>query len=194
MAKLKPRTVLYRRKAQQKTDYKRRLKLLESRQLRLVIRFTNQKIIAQVVKFETKGDKVLVALDSSALKEAGWNYSFKNFPAAYLFGIMVAKEAVKKGHKDAILDTGFNSPLKKSKTYAFLKGVIDGGMNVPHGDKDIFPSEDMLSGKHINEYANAIKSNKQEYESKFSKYLGNNSAPDKIAEVFKNVKVKLIGK
>lgn len=194
MAKLKPRTVLYRRKAQQKTDYKRRLKLLESRQLRLVVRFTNQKIIAQIVKFETKGDKVLTALESTALKTVGWNYSFKNFPAAYLFGIMFAKEAIKKGHKSAILDTGFNSPLKKSKAYAFLKGVVDGGMEVPHGDDGIFPSEDMITGKHIHEYATAIKSDKQKYEHKFSKYLSSNNNPEKIAECFKNVKVKLIGK
>ncbi|MBI4983282.1 50S ribosomal protein L18, partial [Candidatus Woesearchaeota archaeon] len=122
MANRKPRTVFYRRKREQKTNYPDRLKLLLSKKIRLVIRFTNKKIISQLIEFDTKGDKVLLAVDSFQLKKFGWNYSYKNFPAAYLIGVLMAKTAVKKGYQEAILDTGLKSPLKKSKIYAFLKG------------------------------------------------------------------------
>lgn len=165
MTSKKPRTVLYRRRREQKTNYKQRLKLLASRKLRLVVRFTNQRVISQLIKFEEKGDKIVAEADSTALKKLGWGCSGKNFPAAYLTGLLIAKNAVKKGFTEAILDAGLKSPLKKSKTYAFLKGALDGGLNVPHGD-DMFPTEDRIMGKHID---------------------------DKIVSAFKTVKQKING-
>ena len=30
-----------------------------------------------------------------------------------------------------------------------MKGVVDAGVNIPHGDEDIFPDENRLTGKHI---------------------------------------------
>ncbi|MFA6461602.1 MAG: 50S ribosomal protein L18 [Candidatus Woesearchaeota archaeon] len=191
MANKKHRTVLFRRKREQKTDYHLRLKLLLSKQLRIVVRFTNSKIIAQIVEFNTKGDKVIVATDSSKLKEMGWNYSGKNFPATYLTGLLLAKLAQKKGIKQAILDTGLKSPLLKGKSYAFLKGTVDGGLNVPHGDKDIFPNEEQLSGKNIVAYASSLKG-KKEYDQRFSLYLKNKSVPEKMTEVFNSTKQKIL--
>ena len=49
MANRKPKTVLYRRKREKKTNYAKRLTLLLSRKARLVVRFTNQRVIAQLV-------------------------------------------------------------------------------------------------------------------------------------------------
>jgi len=181
MKNLKPRTVLFRRKREQKTDYQNRLKLLLSKQLRLVVRFTNSGIIAQV----------LVAVDSSALKKMGWNYSQKNFPAAYLMGLLLGKKAQQKGIKHAILDSGTKAPLKKSKVYALLKGVVDGGLTVPHGNKDIFPSEDHLNGKHISNYAHSLKG-KKEYEARFSGYLKSKHAPEDITKSFTELKHKIV--
>ena len=191
MKNLKPRTVLFRRKREQKTDYKNRLKLLLSKQLRLVVRFTNSGIIVQVVEFQMQGDKVLMALDSSALKKMGWNYSQKNFPATYLMGLLLGKKAQQKGIKQAILDPGTKAPLKKSKVYALLKGAIDGGLAVPHGDKDIFPNEDHLSGKHVSDYAHSLKG-KKEYEARFSGYLKSKHAPEDITKSFTEIKHKIL--
>jgi len=191
MTNNKHRTVLFRRKREQKTDYHNRLKLLLSKQLRLVVRFTNSRVIAQVIEFNTKGDKVLVATDSSALKKMGWTYSGKNFPAAYLTGLLLGKLAHIKGLKQAILDTGLKSPLQKGKSYAFLKGVVDGGLNVPHGEKDIFPSQEQISGKNIVAYATSLKG-KKEYEQLFALYLKNKSTPEKMEDVFNATKQKIL--
>ena len=142
-------TVLFRRKRQLKTDYNKRKRLLLSEQFRLVVRLTNHKIIAQVITFTPKGDKVEVALDSSELNKLGWTQSLKNLPAAYLTGMLLAKKAKQKKIEGAILDTGLISPQRGGKIYAFLKGVVDGGLNVPYGDEEVFPDQKRLQGEHL---------------------------------------------
>ena len=149
MARKKPQTVPYRRKSEKKTDYNKRLQLLLSRKPRLVVRFTNYKIIGQLVEFSEKGDKVLIGVDSSALKKLGWESSLKNISAAYLIGFLLGKKIVAKGTNEAILDTGLRTPLKKGKTYAFLKGIIDAGLNVPAGNEEIFPDNLRIEGQHL---------------------------------------------
>lgn len=154
MARRKIKTVLYRRKREQKTNYKKRLHLLLSKTPRVVVRFTNTRVIAQLVEFTPAGDRVLVGLDSTALKKQGWTHSLKNSPAAYLTGLLFGKTALGKGQKEGILDTGFRTPLHKGKTYAFLKGVLDSGFEVPHGGEEVFPHEDRIQGKHIENLKN----------------------------------------
>ncbi len=191
MATKKPKTVLYRRKRESKTDYNKRMKLLLSRKARLVVRFTNQKIVAQIIKFDPKGDQVLAATDSSVLKKYGWNYSAKNLPSAYLTGMLIAKIAKSKDCNECILDTGFKQAIKKGKIYAFLKGAVDSGLNIPYGDEDIFPSEDTISGKQIEQYATLLKENQEIYQKKFTKYLKNKLVPESISKSFSETKEKI---
>lgn len=148
MAHQIPKTVPHRRVREHKTNYRRRKALLMSGIPRLVVRFTNQRVIGQITAAAPQGDKVLVATDSFTLRKHGWKYSCKNIPATYLVGIALAKKALAKGQKEAILDVGFRSPLKKSKLYAFLKGVVDGGLHIPHGE-GVFPEDKRISGIHI---------------------------------------------
>jgi len=149
MVSRKPRTVLYRRKREAKTRYKKRLNILISKKPRLVARFTNRKVIAQLITFSEKGDKVLVGTDSFSLKKLGWDLSCKNIPAAYLTGYSLAKKAIAGDHKEAVFDTGFRSPKHRGRLYAFLKGALDAGLNLPHGEEEIFPEEAKLKGQHL---------------------------------------------
>ena len=148
MAKNSPRTVPYRRARKQKTNYKKRLSLLLSQKPRLVIRLTNQRVIAQLVTFSPLGDKVLAATDSYALRKLGWTNSTINIPAAYLTGLLLGRKGLGRGCTEAIVDTGFRKPAKQGKMYALVKGVIDSGIIIPH-DSDIFPAPDRLQGKHL---------------------------------------------
>jgi large subunit ribosomal protein L18 len=143
----KTRTIPFRRKREGKTDYKKRLGLLKSKSLRLVIRKSNKHIIAQLVSYSDNGDKVEESVSSNNLKEQGWDKNTGNIPAAYLTGLLIGKKA---NGKKAILDLGLQSPKKGSRLFAVLKGAIDGGL-VVNSDDQIFPSEDTLSGKHISE-------------------------------------------
>jgi len=141
----------YRRKAEGKTDYRRRLKLLISGVPRLVIRRTNKHMIAQLVEYNADGDHVIVTANSSELKKLGWKHATGNLPAAYLTGMLAAQKAKKKNVKKAIVDLGLQ-PKSCSRLYAVIKGAKDNGLDVP-ASEDIFPSADRISGKHIAAYA-----------------------------------------
>ena len=45
-------------------------------------------------------------------------------------------------------DFGMVQKVHKSRAYAFLKGLIDGGLEMGHKE-GIFPSEDRLKGEHL---------------------------------------------
>lgn len=154
MARLSPRTIPYRRAREQKTNYKKRLHLLLSGKPRLVIRLTNQRVIAQLVSFDVHGDRVIAAADSFSLRKLGWTHSTLNVAAVYLTGLLLGKKGLAQGCTDAVVDTGFRQPAKKGRTYALVKGVIDAGILIPH-DPDIFPAPDRLQGKHLKSTAMA---------------------------------------
>ena len=192
MVSRKPRTVMYRRKRENKTNYLKRLKLLLSRKGRLVVRFTNKKIIAQLIEFTPKGDKVLVGADSFALRKYGWQYSCKNLPAAYLTGFLFGKKIADKKYKgELVFDTGFKSPLHKGKYYAFLKGALDAGVVVPHRGKDLFPDDTKIQGVHIQDYAGKMKKEAHGNKVQFTQYLKSNAAPENMSSTFAQVKTKL---
>ena len=143
--------IQFRRRRQGKTNYYKRLSLLKSMKLRLVVRKSLRNLTLQIVEYVPTGDKVLVAYNTKSLEKLGWSYSKKNIPAAYLGGIMIGKLAKSKKIIKAILDCGLHSTVKGSVIFAVLKGAIDAGLDIPCGD-EIFPDEARLSGKHIADY------------------------------------------
>ncbi len=143
--------VRFRRRREGKTNYKKRLAMLKSDKPRLVVRVLNRQVIAQLITFHEKGDKVLVSASSHELKKFGWDGHPGNCPSAYLTGLLLGVRAKKKGYSEALLDIGLHTPVKGSNVYAALKGAIDAGMEIPHSD-DVIPPEDRISGAIIAEY------------------------------------------
>ncbi len=145
-----PRTrVPMRRRRTGHTDYKNRLALLKSGEARLVVRRTNGNIIVQFVDYDENGDRVRATAVARELEAMGWKNSPKSTPAAYLTGYLAAKRASEAGVNDAVLDIGRHAPIRGSKVYAALKGALDAGIEVPHGDDDIFPSDDRINGQFL---------------------------------------------
>ena len=72
-----------------------------------------------------------------------------------------------------------------------MKGVIDGGLDIPH-DETIFPDENRLKGEHIKNYALALKDNKEVYELRFAQYLKNKVQPEEIMNGFEEIKKKIM--
>jgi len=140
----------FKRKRDGKTNYKRRLALLKGRIDRLVVRKTNKYLIVQIVRYEPNGDKVLVSANSKELLKLGWTSSCKNIPAGYLTGLVLGKKANEKKLTESIVDLGLQTPIKGSRLYAVIKGVIDSGLNVP-ASEEVFPPEDRLKGTHISD-------------------------------------------
>lgn len=127
-----------------KTDYRRRLKLLKSHLDRLVIRKTDHYIIGQIIRYDEKGDKTLVSVNSKELLNFGWDLGLKNIPAAYLTGYLIAK---KSDIKEAVVDKGNRILHNGSFILYFEKGAIDAGMDLHAGELKL--DEDRMLGKHI---------------------------------------------
>jgi len=147
--------VKYRRKREGKTNYKKRIGLVTSKRTRLVIRKTLSKIIAQLIDFKLEGDIVKLGVTSDELTKLGWKGSVKNIPATYMTGYLIGKRAQKNKINSAILDIGLNTSIPGVRIYAALKGAIDSGLKI-EASEEIFPSEDRINGKHIQNFGNNL--------------------------------------
>ena len=139
-----------RRRREGKTDYKARINLLRSELPRVVFRKTNRYIIGQYIESKEAKDRVMIGVDSKQLARYGWPdaKSIKSIPACYLTGFMLGKEILERNGKKTLLDIGLIRNISKSKIYAFLKGVVDAGVEIPYNEK-VFPDEARLQGKHL---------------------------------------------
>ena len=183
----KIRTLGFRRKREGFTDYRKRIKILSSNKLRLVIRKSLKSIQASIVEYNKKGDVVKLSFHSQNLKKFGWNYNTGNIPAAYLVGFLLGKRAKDANLDEAILDIGLQKSIKGSRIYTVLAGATDAGLKIPH-NKEILPSKDRVSGKHIAHYAESLKKNESALKKQFGKYLKNNIDPQDITKKFEEVK------
>ncbi len=189
MAKSAIYRVPFRRRREGKTNYRKRLKLLLSEKPRLVVRKSNKHIIAQIIKFDTKGDRTLVSVHSNELiKKYGWKGNTKNIPACYLVGLLIGFKALKIGIKEAVLDIGLIPATKGGRVFAVLKGAVDAGLKVPHSD-EIFPDEYRIRGEHIAKYAEILKENAKQ---RFSLYFEKGLNPKDLPKHFDEVKQKII--
>jgi large subunit ribosomal protein L18 len=152
-----------RRRHERKTDYKARLGMLKSGKPRVIFRKTNRYIIGQIVVSDIAQDKVIVSVNSRDLISLGWPEKFKgslkSLSASYLTGYLLGKKS--KEIREGIFDIGLNRNQSKGKIYAFLKGVVDSGFEIPHNDS-VFPGDDFLNKKEetsklINELLERIK-------------------------------------
>ncbi|KAF0852778.1 60S large subunit ribosomal protein uL18 (rpL5) [Andalucia godoyi] len=159
---------LFRRRREGKTDYYARKRLVvqeknkfNAPKYRLVVRFTNKDIIAQIISAKIDHDEVLVAAYSHELPNYGLKFGLTNYAAAYATGLLVARRALKKLNLDkafqgvtkvngqfteiadgengrpfkAILDVGLTRTTTGNRAFGVLKGAVDGGVQIPHKEK-----------------------------------------------------------
>jgi len=181
----------FRRKRERKTDYKKRKALVSSGIPRIVIRGSSKHMTVQIVEAKPKGDQVLAAAKSSHLSDLGWKRGFGNTPAAYLTGLMAGVRAIRRGVHSAIADIGLRRPTKGSRIFAALKGAIDSGIKVPHGE-GVFPEESRIKGKHIVDYATLLSKNPKVYGARFSEYLRKGTKPEDLPSQFEQVRSRII--
>ena len=160
--------VAFRRRREGKTDYSARMKLVDYNKSRLVVRISNAHATVQIVDYAPEGDITVASAVSKQLADYGYLGSTANLPAFYLTAYLCAKRALANGVESAILDIGLKAPIKGSKVFAALKGAVDAGLEVPHGEF-IFPDDERIRGEHIANYAESL--DNEEVAKKFSKYL-----------------------
>jgi len=160
-----------RRRRMGKTDYQARRKMIRqdknkynNRKYRLIVRFTNTKVICQIAYASIIGDHVVASANSTELGHFGIVAGHKNYAAAYATGLLCARRTLKKFGLDqtfkgketidgedyhveeeetegerrpfkAILDCGIKRTTQGSRIWGALKGAVDGGLHIPHSTK-----------------------------------------------------------
>ena len=138
-----------RRRREGRTDYRKRLRLLRSGKVRMVVRKSLKNTQIQFVGYKEGGDNILASANSNELtSKYNWKFSTSTIPAAYLTGILAGKRAKDKGVDDCVIDIGRHPPVTGSKIFATIKGVIDAGVECTHNEEKT-PSEDRIMGKHL---------------------------------------------
>jgi len=144
--------VTKRRRREAKTDYAKRIKLLKSNSPRIVFRKTNKYLISQYIVNKEAQDEIKLGANSKELLKFGWPKEFsgslKSVSAAYLFGLLTSKKIKEKSLEKPIIDFGMIKMIHKTKTYAFLKGLKDGGLDIDCENK-FCPNESRLKGEHM---------------------------------------------
>jgi len=143
--------VPFRRRHEGRTNYHARTRLVVSESPRMVVRKTNRHIICQLVRAEMVGDKTFASAHSSELRSYGYTGSLSSTPAAYLTGMLFAVRCLKKDEPEAILDIGLHRARRGARVFAALKGAVEIGMEIPHGE-EILPSNERCMGQHIADY------------------------------------------
>jgi len=160
--------VKYRRRREGKTDYFARKRLIvqnknkyNTPKYRLIVRFTNKTIIAQVAYATIEGDKVVADARSSELPRYGIKAGLTNYAASYAVGLLLARRlnqkyklddtykgvekvdgedyyVEKEGERGAfycVLDVGLSRTSAGARVFGVLKGAVDGGLDIPHSNK-----------------------------------------------------------
>ena len=140
-----------RRRRENKTDYKLRKGLLESKLPRIVIRVTNKYFIVQIVESLEGQDKVIQGVTSRDLLSKGWDKkyigSLKSIPVGYLSGLLLANK-IKNKNQEYLVDLGMIRTISGNRAFSVVKGLIDGGVKINAKDS-IFPKKEILNGEHL---------------------------------------------
>ncbi|MBA0704770.1 hypothetical protein Golax_017008, partial [Gossypium laxum] len=160
--------VKFKRRREGKTDYRARIRLINqdknkynTPKYRLVARFTNKDIVAQIIHASISGDIVLAAAYSHELPHYGLEVGLTNYAAAYCVGLLLARQVLKQLEMDteyegnveatgddftvepaesrrpfrALLDVGLVRTTTGNRVFGVLKGALDGGVDIPHSEK-----------------------------------------------------------
>lgn len=146
--------VKFRRRREGRTDYRKRLALLKSGKTRAVVRRQNNTTIVQFIDFDPEGDIVRAQATSRDLESLGYQGHPGNLPAAFLTGLLAGQRATEAGIAEAVLDLGPHNPQPQTGVFAALKGVLEAGIDVPHGEA-VLPEDDRVTGAHISDEVTA---------------------------------------
>jgi len=141
--------VHFRRRREGKTDYRVRLRLLKSGMPRAVVRFSDRRVRVAIMRFDPVGDRVVASAESAELGRLGFPAaSLSSTPAAYLTAYLAGLRSKSAGEESVVLDAGIHHPTEGGRLSAALKGLLDAGVEVPHGE-GVFPSSERLNGAHL---------------------------------------------
>ncbi|VVB57033.1 50S ribosomal protein L18 [uncultured archaeon] len=181
--------VAFRRRRENRTDYRKRLGQIRSDAPRLVVRASNKGIRAQFVRFEQAGDMTQAQAGSWELEPLGWMPQ-ANAPTAYLVGLMAGTRAKKAGLKSFHIDIGLSTASKGRILFAAGMGARDAGLQTELGDELIDAKR--VKGEHIAAYAKELKSsNPSKFGQHFARYAAKNIDVTALPALFDKTKARI---
>jgi len=193
---------------------------------RLIVRFTNKDIICQIAYSRIEGDVVVASAYAHELPRYGVKHGLTNYAAAYCTGLLLARRHLKKiglhdtykGLQDvsgadynvekegdnpapfrAVLDVGLARTSTGAKVFAAMKGVADGGIDVPHSETRFFGYDPeaktynaeahrgRILGAHVADYMRHLKEEDEDsYKRQFAKLTADGVDADALEGIYKN--------
>jgi len=192
---------------------------------RLIVRFTNKDIICQIAYARIEGDVIVCAAYAHELPRYGVKVGLTNYASAYCTGLLLARRLLKKFGLDetyegqvepdgeefyvedvdgspgafrAYLDVGLARTTTGARVFGALKGVADGGIDIPHSTRR-FPGydaeskefnakvhRDHIMGKHVADYMAYLQDSDEEaFKRQFSAFIKHNITSAKVEEMYK---------
>jgi len=198
---------------------------------RLIVRISNKDVTAQIAYARIEGDYVLAAAYSHELPRYGIKHGLTNYAACYSTGLLLARRILTKFGMDerypgkeeadgemyevednetgpgafrAHLDVGLARTTTGAKVFAVMKGVVDGGVEVPHSEKR-FPGYDPESkeldasvlrrhilGQHVADYMSLLmEKDEDSFKKQFSHYAKLGITSGELEDLYKNAHIKI---
>ncbi|KMZ61833.1 60S ribosomal protein L5-1 [Zostera marina] len=193
---------------------------------RFVVRFTNKDIVAQIISASITGDLVLATAYAHELRHYGLKVGLTNYAAAYCTGLLLARRVLKTLKMDAeyegnveatgedysvepaesgrpfraLLDVGLIRTTTGNRVFGALKGALDGGLDIPHGEKrfagfssdgkqlDTEVHRNYIFGGHVAKYMKILMEDEPEkYQTHFSEFIKCGIEADNMEEMYKKV-------
>jgi len=198
---------------------------------RLIVRISNKNVTAQIAYARIEGDMVISSAYAHELPKYGVNVGLTNYAACYCTGLLLARRTLAMfnladkyegqievdgemfavednetgpGAFRAHLDVGLARTTTGAKVFAVMKGVADGGIDVPHSEKR-FPGYDPESkelnagvlrehifGQHVANYMKSLlEENEDDYKKQFSRYVKEGITADELEDLYKSAHQKI---
>jgi len=180
---------------------------------------SNKDITAQIIIAKIQGDVVLAAAYAHELPIHGAVVGLTNFAGAYATGLLLARRILTKlGLADkyigveeangedfnvepqegrrpfkAFMDTGLARTTTGARVFGVLKGVIDGGVHVPHsqkrfpgfnrdkGEMDSETLRERIFAGHVAEYQKMlIREEPEKYQEVYTGYIAQGVKPGEV--------------
>jgi len=191
---------------------------------RLVIRISNRDVVAQIAYATMAGDKIVSAAYAHELPRYGLKVGLTNYAACYALGLLIARRTLHKfkldeayeGNTDNLgedyqvehnedgprpfkcyLDCGIAKTSTGARIFGFLKGALDGGLDVPHSEKRFagYMAEESkldeeivhkyIHGGHVSEYMEELQEDEPEkYKEIFGAFIEEGLEPDDMEEYY----------
>lgn len=194
---------------------------------RLIVRISNKDVCAQIAHATMAGDKIISCAYAHELPRYGLKVGLTNYAACYCVGLLIARRTLQKfgldeayegktedlgedyqvEHEDdekrpfkCFLDVGIARTSTGARIFGFLKGALDGGLDVPHSEKRFAGylkeesklDEELVSkyifGGHVSEYMEELQEDEPEkYKEVFGAFIEEGLEPDDMEEYYEKV-------